>query len=639
MTGMRHQRIIWSLVLCTALAAQWPSVRAEEGKERSYSPYAGETYPSNVYWGDMHVHTSYSSHDAYIGGWNRVDPSVAYRFARGEEVEAFNGMRVRLQRPLDFLVVADHAEGLGVASALQRDDSEFPDSPLGKQFRDAWTEYVSKSTAEGPTLYSPTVAPLMGLFWNEPIDPPYRRTLWQQVIANADAYNDPGKFTAFIGYEWTSSIAVESPETGLANLHRVVVFKDGAEETAQTYPFSQADSVKPEDLWRHLADYQARTGGEALAIPHNSNLSQGLMFPEQIGTGKPLDADWATLRSQFETIMEITQIKGDSETHPVLSPTDEFADFETWNDWAGPPATDFVPDDPEDFVARKRGSYARAALQTGLKLEAELGINPFKLGFIGSTDSHTSLSTPDEDNFWGKWSIGVPSAERVSTSAYGWSMSAAGLAAVWSTQNTREALFAAMKRREVYATTGPRIAVRFFGGWDFSKADAAAPDFARIGYAQGVPMGGDLIRNAEAKAPRFLVHAMKDPNGANLDRVQVIKGWLNSDGELQEKIYNVVWSGDRQLKADGSLDPVGSTVDVPAATYWNTIGDAELATVWQDPDFNPAERAFYYARVLQIPTPRWPAYEARFFAVKDLPEDVPLITRDRAYTSPIWYTP
>ncbi|MDA0994318.1 MAG: DUF3604 domain-containing protein [Proteobacteria bacterium] len=636
---MRHQRTRWSLVLCTALAAQWPSAHAGEGEVQSYSPYAGDSYPSNVYWGDMHVHTSYSSHDAYIGGWNRVDPAVAYRFARGEEVEAFNGMRVRLQRPLDFLVVADHAEGLGIADALQAGDPAFPDSPVGRKYREAWDEYVVKSTEEGAAFYSPIVGTLMQLFWAQPIDLPYRRTLWQRVIANADAYNNPGKFTAFIGYEWTSSTSVDGPETGLANLHRVVVFKDGADETAQTYPFSQADSDKPDDLWRHLVDYEDRTGGEALAIPHNSNLSQGLMFPEQKTAGEALDASWAGLRSHFETIMEITQIKGDSETHPVLSPTDEFADFETWNDWGGPPKPGFVPEDIEAFAARKRGSYARAALQTGLKLEAELGINPFKLGFIGSTDSHTALSTADEDNFWGKWAIGVPSAERVSTSAYGWSMSAAGLAAVWAQENTREALFDAMKRREVYATTGPRMTVRVFGGWDFADADAAAPDFARIGYAQGVPMGGDFVGGAETKSPRFLIRAMKDPDGANLDRVQVIKGWLDAEGVLHEKIHNVAWSGGRELKPDGSLDPVGSTVDVSAAAYWNTLGDAELATVWQDPDFDPAERAFYYVRVLQIPTPRWTAYEAAFFRVRDIPEEVPVITQDRAYTSPIWYTP
>ena len=628
------QRTLLSLAFCASV-----TTHAAEDHAGSYSPPADYSYPSNVYWGDMHVHTSYSSHDAYMGGLNRVDPTVAYRFARGEEAVAFNGMRVLLRRPLDFLVVADHAEGLGIAYALHADDPAFPSSPVGRKFREAWNEYVSKSAAEAPEFFSPTAGPLVGLFWNEPIDLPYRRTLWQRVIANADTYNDPGQFTAFIGYEWTESRPVEGAGAGLGNLHRVVVFRDGAEEAAQTYPFSRADSEKPEDLWRHLEDYEARTGGDALAVPHNSNLSKGLMFSEQKVGGEPLDSDWATLRSHFETTMEITQIKGDSETHPVLSPTDEFADFETWNDWAGAPARDFVPDDPVEYADRKRGSYARSALRTGLKLEAELGINPFKLGFIGSTDSHTSLSTPDEDNFWGKWTIGVPSAERLTPYAYGSSMSAAGIAAVWAKENTRESLFDAMKRREVYATTGPRISVRFFGGWDFAATDAAAPGLARIGYARGVPMGGDLVRSLETRSPRFLIHALKDPDGANLDRAQVVKGWLDAEGAVHEKVYNVAWSGGRELKPDGSLDPVGSTVDVPAAAYWNTIGDAELAVVWQDPDFDPAARAFYYVRVLQIPTPRWTAYEARFFGVKELPEEVPFVIQDRAYTSPIWYSP
>ena len=565
-----------------------------------------------------------------MGGWNRLSPDAAYRFARGEEVQAFNGMAVRLRRPLDFLVVADHAEGLGLAAALQSDDPTFPSSEVGKKFREAYEQYTQTPESRSPTFYGKASGAIRSLFWSESIDLPYRQTIWQRVVANADNHNDPGRFTAFVGYEWSSLGTRNATEFG--NLHRVVVFREGGPTAAKTFAFSQVDSQRPEDLWRHLADYEAATGGRVIAIPHNSNVSNGEMFATRKLGGEQLDISWAALRSRFETIMEVTQFKGDSETHPALSPRDEFADFETWNNWAGRPPPGFTPANPEDFVARKRGEYARSALKTGLRLEQALGINPFKFGVIGSTDTHTSLATADSDNFWGKFSLQYPQAV-----LRNWELSAAGYAAVWAHENTREAIFAAMNRREVYATTGPRMTVRFFGGWDFVEDDAHRPDLAKIGYTRGVPMGGDL---AGAKsAPTFLIAATKDPDGANLDRVQIVKGWLDATGELHERVYNVAVSDDRGIRSDGSVEPLGSTVDVAAASYVNSIGDAELRSTWRDTEFDPSQSAFYYVRVLEIPTPRWTAYDAHFFAIKEIATHVPMVIQERAYTSPIWYTP
>ena len=585
----------------------------------TYSPPVNQTFPDNVYWGDTHVHTSFSSHDANIGGKNRVSPEIAYRFARGESVTANNGMAVQLQRPLDFLVVADHAEGLGVAFALQSGDPAFPNSELGTKFRDAYARYI-ESGEKDRTLSS--------LLWGQPIDASYRHTLWQRVVGNAEKYNDPGKFTAFTGFEWSAA--------GLLNLHRVVIFKDGADKTAQTTPFSQSDSNKPEDLWNYLERYQTETKGQVIAIPHNPNVSGGEMFATHKFGGAPLNAEWLRLRSQFEPLMEITQFKGDSEAHPLLSPTDEFADFETWNSWNGRRKADPRDDvdTPEEMITRKRGEYAREALKTGLALKATTGVNPFKVGIIGSTDSHTSLSTPDSNNFWGKFSREFPGSE-----LRRWDYSAGGYAGIWATENTRQALFAAMQRRETYATTGPRINLRFFAGWDYDSHDAQRSDLASLGYAGGVPMGGDLTGAPVGKSPSFLIRAVRDPVGANLDRVQVVKGWRDKEGELHEKIHDVALSDGRRADVNGNVPAVGSTVDVSEASYRNSIGDPALAVVWTDPDFDRDELAFYYLRVLEIPTPRWTAYDAKFFATKDLPVQIDMVTQQRAYTSPIWYTP
>lgn len=414
-----------------------------------------------------------------------------------------------------------------------------------------------------------------------------------------------------------------------------------------TPPFGSRD---PRDLWRYLENYEAKTGGDVLAIPHNGNLSNGMMFSmnDDFADGTPLDREYAQIRQKWERLYEVTQMKGDGEAHPFLSADDEFADFENWDvgnlDLTGAKTPEMLP-----------GEYARAGLKRGLQLEAKLGVNPFKFGMVGGSDTHVGLTTMDNDNFFHKFTTYEPSAERViekdgsihssngnaelGLSIASWQYITSGLTAVWSTENTRGAIFDAMERREVYATTGPRIRVRLFGGWDFKQDDALRRDLAQLGYAQGVPMGSDLTPAAEnGKAPSFLVYALRDPIGANLDRIQIVKGWLDAQGHPHEKVYDVVWAGDRQPNANGKLPPVGDTVDLSIPSWTNTIGASELGTVWIDPEFDPNLRAFYYARVIEIPTPRWTAYDRVKFKL-NLPKEVPLRTQERAYTSPIWYSP
>ncbi len=459
------------------------------------------------------------------------------------------------------------------------------------------------------------------------------RSAWHAYTKLADRYNEPGRFTALIGYEWTA--------IGGFNLHRNVIFRGDSSVANRTVPFSQFDSQNPEDLWRHLAVVEQKTGAELLAIPHNGNLSNGRMFNVESFDGKPLSRDLATLRARFEKIVEVTQIKGDSETHPMLSPNDEFADYETWD-----------RSNLDGTEAKKPGmlqsEYAREALKTGLKLEKKLGVNPFKFGMIGSTDSHTALAAVEEENFFGKhsgvepephrWEHVVIEAPDPEYTVMGWQQAASGYAAVWAAENTREAIFDAMKRKETYATTGSRMTVRFFGGWDFTEQDTLSRLPADAGYARGVPMGGDLNSAPKGQSPTFLVAARKDPYSGNLDRIQIVKGWMDAKGKTHEKIYDVVWSGDRKPGTDGKVPPVGNTVDVENATWTNTIGASELINVWVDPDFDADVPAFYYARVIEIPTPRWTAYEAMRFDV-EMSDNVPMTTQERAYTSPIWYSP
>lgn len=602
-----------------------------------YSPYAHRDYPEVPLWGDSHLHTSLSI-DAGLFG-NVLPPSTAYRFARGEEVISSTGQPVRLSRPLDWLVVADHSDGMGMIDALRNGTPEILAFEQGAQWNAglrAGGEAGAEAALNVITNFAQgNVDPEMFALY-QPGSRVYS-SVWDDVIADAEAFNDPGRFTALIGFEWTSLIAGN-------NMHRVVVFRDGADKASQVEPFVMTPpwgSPDPRDLWKYLENYEEQTGGEVLAIPHNGNLSNGIMFPlDAQWNGVALDESYVTERQKWEPLYEVTQIKGDGEAHPLLSPDDAFADYETWD--AG--NLDLTAAKTDDMLA---GEYAREALKRGLAIEARLGTNPYKFGMVGATDSHISLTAIEEDNFFGKTATSEPSPGRAThdfirtdLGVYeGWQQVASGLAAVWATENTREAIFDAMERKEVYATTGPRMTVRLFGGWDFTAADMNSRTLAVIGYARGVPMGGDLRPAPDgADAPSFMVYALRDPIGANLDRIQMVKGWLDADGTTHEKVYDVVWSGDRVPGADGKVPAVGSTVDVANANWTNTIGASELGTVWSDPDFDPAQKAFYYARVIEIPTPRWTAYDAFRFGI-EMPANVPMTTQERAYTSPIWYTP
>ena len=589
-----------------------------------YSPPVSIDHPTEVFWGDTHLHTQISG-DAYIFG-TRLGHEEAYRFAKGEEVTSSSGQPVKMDRPLDFLVIADHANNLGApfSRGSYAADPSFKDSALGKLWEEAKAytlrdETVDLEKFEGDRLYTAHQEGLVSVRHDG-----FRRTFWEMATAAADRHNDPGRFTAFIGYEWT-------PSRDWGSVHRVVVFRDDATRANQILPFSSYDSGYAEDLWEFLESYQRDTGGRVFAIPHNSNLTSGMMFDLFNKAGEALDAGYNRTRARWEPLLEVTQIKGDSETHPYLSPNDEFADFETWNGWAGVAPN---PDRPEDKI---QFEYARSALKLGLDQQHRTGANPFKFGLIGSTDSHTALASAAENNFWGKFGANEPAPDRMQ-GRWGWQTSAAGYAAVWATENTRAAIFDAMRRRETYASTGPRMRLRFFGGWDFADSEVARPDRDTIGYRKGVPMGGDLTQAPVDRAPTFMVYATKDPAGANLDRAQIVKGWRTGDGALMERVFDVVWSGERRPGGDGRLPTVGSTVDVEAASYTNTIGAVELATVWRDPEFNAREPAFYYARVLEIPTPRWTAYEAKYYALEEDPE-IPMVLQERAYSSPIWYSP
>ena len=597
------------------------------GERDSYSPYVKQAYPTRVFWGDTHLHTALSV-DATVFGAT-LGQEEAYRFARGEEVRASSGQRVRLSRPLDFLVVADHAEGLGMMVELFKGNPQLMKDPTLKR----WYEFFNQGPEGGQKAYTEmNAASAQGKLPAGMADPKLARTIWDRYVKTADEFNEPGRFTALIGYEYTSNYKTN-------NLHRNIIYRDGAERVRQIMPFSANDSENPEDLWPTLQAYEDKTGGQVLAIPHNGNLSGGMMFALSTFDGKPLTKAWADTRARWEVLYEITQIKGDSETHPALSPNDEFANYETWDKMT----LGGNPNKPGNYPFE----YARSALKNGLILEEKLGTNPFKFGLIGSTDSHTGLPAVAEDNFFGKHTGKEPSAKRMTnpiakvkdSAVLGWEMAASGYIGVWATENTREALWDAMKRKEVYGTTGPRMLVRFFGGWDFTDKDARTRRPAEAGYAKGVPMGGDLRNAPKGKEPTFLVAALKDPIGGNLDRYQIVKGWLDDKGKVHEKVYDVVWSGDRKPGKEGKLPAVGNTVDGKEATWTNTIGATELIAVWKDPDFDPKQRAFYYGRVIEIPTPRWTAYDAKFYKLKDLDPKIPMVTQERAYTSPIWYNP
>ncbi|NKB39130.1 MAG: DUF3604 domain-containing protein [Gammaproteobacteria bacterium] len=589
----------------------------------TYSPVVGKTYPTKLLWGDTHLHTNNSA-DSFTFANKSLTAEDAYKFARGEEVNSQFGLPAKLRVPLDFLVVADHAEFLGIFSLLDAEAPEFLRTKLGKY----WHENIK--AGRWNIVLKDFVRALRGEEWDFEVDKEIAVSVWNEVARVADQYNEPGRFTTFSGFEWSSM-----PDGN--NLHRVVMFKDSAEMVTQVLPFSAIDSSDPEDLWQYLQDYENTSGGEALAIPHNPNVSNGLMFSSKKMDGNKLDSVYASLRSRWEPILEVTQTKGDSEAHPFLSPNDEFADYETWDSVNIDGSTV-----KENWMLKYE--YARSALKMGLEYQNSLKANPFEFGMIGSTDSHTSLATAEEDNWYGKFPLERPGPDRATGKNppfydY-WRLGAAGYAAVWAHENSRESIFAAMKRKEVYASTGPRIVLRMFAGWGFLPDDVYAHDYVDIGYSQGVSMGSKLDEiQSPNGVPRFMVTAVKDPNGANLDRIQIIKGWLDGDGVAQEKIYNIAVSDQKRInKENGEVQPVGNTVIVSEASYSNKIGAAQLIAYWRDPDFLKDSGAFYYVRVLEIPTPRWTAYDAKKFT-QDLPDEIQTWQQERAYSSPIWYKP
>ena len=569
-----------------------------------------------AFFGQTHSHTSWSL-DAYIIGNHITGPEDAYKFSMGQAVKHPAGFDVKLKRPLDFHGVTDHSEYAGMIR-LAND----PSSPVSK------LPIAEKLKVRTPADVIPIFKWLAGsLAKHEPIkellDPVVAGTVWKQNIEAADKYYQPGKFTTFVAYEWTSA-----PNS--RNMHRNVFFKDSKKVPA--LPFSAIDSSYPNDLWTWM-DGQRKAGNELLAISHNANLSDGIMFPvEEDYKGRPIDAAWAQQRMTNEPLTEITQIKGTSETHPALSPNDEFANFEIMSFLLG----------VDNSASRVNGSYVRQAYQNGLAMQQTRGYNPYKMGVVGASDSHNTVVAYTASNFFGQHG-GLDAspkerlADKVEAGMAVLKTSTSGLGGVWAEENTRESIFNAMQRRETFGTSGVRIRVRLFGGWDFDPDVLKQKDWAKIGYAKGVPMGGDLPAST-GKPPTFIVWAVKDPEEGNLDRIQIVKGWTQN-GQIFEKVYDVAWSGNRKLDPlTRKVLPVGNTVDIKNATYTNTIGAVELKTVWTDMEFDPSQDAFYYARVLQIPTPRWSTYDAKRLGVPP-PASVPATVQERAWSSPIWYTP
>lgn len=621
--GTRARFLGWGVALVATAGLLAGPVVAEEVAD--YSPHADRSMPDRVFFGDTHLHTT-SSPDAFLFGV-QLSPDDAFRFAKGERVTSTHGLPVRLIEPLDFLVVSDHMEYLGLMPRLFGGDERVLATEYGRMLYER-----SKQGEDG--FYQAAMILIRDLAMNERKMrvSELEQAIWREVAETADRHDEPGRFTAFTGYEWTSMIEGD-------NLHRVVVYRGDAQATAKLLPISSLDSPDPEDLWAFMAKYEAETGDSILAIPHNGNLSNGRMFETKRIDGSVFDAAYAKERIRWEPLVEATQIKGDGETHPYLSPNDEFADYETWDMGNLGGTADKEP-------SMLEGEYARSALRLGLEVEAETGVNPYRFGMIGSTDSHTALATSREENYFGKHSGMEPTPTRMTDAlaqlddepVLGWQQVASGLAAVWAEENTRAAIFDAMRRKETYATTGTRMRVRLFAGYDFEAADLTRPDWATHGYDKGVPMGGDLPRAAWFAKPGFLIRAWRDPHGANLDRVQIVKGWLDDGGESHERVYDVALSDGRQVGDDGKAPPVGNTVDLATATWSNSIGAAMLETFWEDPDFERDQRAFYYVRVLEIPTPRWSTIDAKVFG-SEVPDGVDRTTQDRAYTSPVWYDP
>lgn len=594
----------------------YPAFDAANAIKPREMPLIPKNPQRNLLWGDTHIHTSLST-DAHVMGV-RALPDDAYVYARGGEIEHGAGYGIHLRKPLDFAAVTDHSEYLGVMREM---DPELPlssrslrqrlieDSPLRTTI--AWIRTM--------VIFNPRLGEIKD-------SDKMSASAWKSIIESAERNYQPGRFTTFIGYEWSSM-----PEKN--NLHRVVLYKGSR---APDIPFSSLDSQDPRDLWTQLETQRAE-GMDNIAIPHNGNVSGGLMYGPNAFDGTPIDRDYAERRMRNEPVSEIFQVKGQSETHPALSPEDGFADFEIFDTILS----------GKIRYAEPKGGYARDALRLGIEMSHNEGFNPYRFGVIGSTDTHNAASPVEEDNYFGKLplfdgSAGIRMGENVIlpedyqlTRRWG----ASGLAAVWAEENTRESIFDAIRRKESYATSGPRITVRFFGGWNYPEDILQASDPIDIAEQTGVPMGGNLPKAMFAKeeAPTFVVWALKDPDSANLDRIQIVKGWVDESGKSQEKIYDVALSDSRKPNPKtGQVPDVGNTVNVEEATYENSIGDIQMSSLWIDPDFSPDRPAFYYARVIEIPTPRWTTYDSANLGI-EAPE--PTTIQERAVTSAIWYDP
>ena len=636
---MTFKKTLLSLaILSTSASVVLASTQGPSEAAKKYSPQANVKHATNVYWGDSHLHTGLSL-DAGLFG-NTLGPDDAYRLARGEKITASSGTPVQLARPLDWLVVADHTDLMGIAADIKEGTPNILAEPKGKE----WHEGFKKGGKAAGEAAFDLIGNFSQMTLPEQLVEDYSPgsevfgNVWKDIVESSEKYNEPGLFTAFIGFEWTSV------PKGF-NLHRNVILRDNADKALKIQPPTTQPpmgSTDPKTLYKWLEMYESTTGGQAFAFAHNGNLSNGWMFPTE-GTyhGGVVDEEYVKQRAKWEPHYEITQIKGDGEAHPYLSPKDEFADYENWD--VG--NLDISQLKKPEML---KGEYAREALKQGLKLEAKLGYNPYKFGVGGATDSHTSLATADEDNFFGKSTSVEPSKDRVShpfvkskLGAFeGHTLVSSGYTGIWAHENTRAALFDAMQRKETYGTTGPRMQVRFFGGWDYVESDVQANNAVAIGYAKGVPMGGDMkAAGKNDKAPTFMVSALRDPLSANLDRVQIIKGWMDKSGNVHERVYDLAVSDGRKIDSNGrSKTPVGNTVDLATATWSNSIGDSQLSAVWTDPDFDRNESSFYYVRVLEIPTPRWVLYDKVRLGA-NIPKEAKLVGQERAYTSPIWYSP
>lgn len=637
---LRHTALVAAVYCSATVYAAEPRDSVQASRDATAQP-AGRSpdYPTVVLFGDVHLHTGLSA-DAG-GSGTRLMPADAYRFALGEQVTSNSGQQVQMRSPYDFLAVTDHTDGMGAIKDILEGAPNIMADVYGRELNAAFNKGGKTARAATVDMIARfSQGKISDALNYQPGNPAYRDT-WESIVRAAEEYNTPGRFTTLVGFEWTSLVKGN-------NLHRVVLMRDGAPRATEIDPpttMPPVGSPNPRSLWRWMETWERTTGGQILAIPHNGNLSNGWMFPlvDNFNKDNPLDQTYLENRMRWEPLVEVTQMKGDGETHPLLSPDDAFANFETWDmgnlDVSAAKTAAMLP-----------GEYARSALLRGLVLDQMDGINPYKFGMIGSTDSHTSLSTATEEMYFGKMAPKEPRPGR----AFGlektnkelqihrpsWRSSAGGLTAVWARENTREEIFDAMKRREVYATTGPRISVRFFGGFGFTDNDLLDQKPTAAGYSKGVPMGGNLAAAPSGESPAFIVAAMKDPEGGNLDRIQIVKGWLDANGKTHERVFDVVWSQSARRARDnsGRIPPVGNTVDPDTATWTNTIGSIELMTLWRDPEFNPSLRSFYYARVIEIPTPRWTTYDAVRFN-QAIPEGAPISIQERAYTSPIWYTP